>query len=440
MTQKTSLMMATALCFLLLAVHAPGQQKANRVEQEQARSILRQVEETIEKNYFDPSLRGYDLHARFQEADKKINDAPTLVAALGAINWAVEGLNDSHTFFIPPARNVVVYSGWQMQMVGADCLITAVEQNSDAWKKGLRPGDRLLKVEAYEPTLATFQIIRGRIDEFLQLVEYHLVVASPGQPSRQVTTKSQLITLPQTTNFFTGGDAQHQIQHQREGYRLLTKTRTSEVNDKLMIWKLPQFNVPQIETERLFGTARKHETLILDLRDNGGGAVDVLDAMIGNAFDHDITVGEMIERTGSKPLRASSRGEKAFGGKLIVLVNSSSGSAAEIFARTVQVEKRGAVLGDKTQGAVRISKIFPLRQEGGNIIVYGLQISIAQLKMPDGGDLEGTGVTPDVTVLSTPSDFSEGRDPVLAAAAKLAGVELSAEQAGKMFPVVWATH
>jgi len=223
MTRKTSLMMATALSCLLSAVHAPGQQKANRVEQEQARSILRQVEETIEKNYFDPSLRGYDLHARFQEADKKINDAPTLVAGLGVINWAVEGLNDSHTFFIPPARNVVVYSGWQMQMVGADCLITAVEPNSDAWKKGLRPGDRLMKVETYEPTLATFQIIRGRIDELLPLVEYHLVVASPGQASRQVTTKSQLITLPQTTNFFTGGDVQHQLQHMREGYQLITK-------------------------------------------------------------------------------------------------------------------------------------------------------------------------------------------------------------------------
>jgi len=141
-----------------------------------------------------------------------------------------------------------------------------------------------------------------------------------------------------------------------------------------MIWKLPRFNLPQIETERFFATARKHETLIFDLRDNGGGGVDVLDWMIGNVFDHDITVGETIERIGSKPLRVSSRGEKAFGGKLVVLVNNTSGSAAEIFARTVQLEKRGAVLGDKTQGAVRISKIFPLRQEGGNIIVYGLQI------------------------------------------------------------------
>jgi hypothetical protein len=101
MIRKTPLIVAAAFGCFLLATHLLGQQKANRVEQEQARSILRQVEETIEKNYFDPSLRSYDLHARFQEADKKINDAPTLVAGLAVINWAVEGLNDSHTFLYP---------------------------------------------------------------------------------------------------------------------------------------------------------------------------------------------------------------------------------------------------------------------------------------------------------------------------------------------------
>lgn len=440
MIRTRDLIVATVLACLLAAVHTPAQQKVNKVEQDQARSILHQVEETIEKNYFDPGFHGYDLHARFQEADKKLNDAPSLVAGLGVINWAVEGLNDSHTYFIPPSRNVVVYSGWQMQMVGQDCLITAVEPNSDAWKKGLRPGDQLLKVESYQPTPATFQIIRGRIDELLPLVEYHIVVASPGKASREITTKSLLITLPQTVNFFLGGDGQHQLQRLREGYQLLTKSRTSELSDKLMIWKLPLFNLSQAETERLFGIARKHEVLILDLRDNAGGGVNVLDWMISNVFDHDIVVGERIERSGSSPLRVSSRGDKAFGGKLIVLVNSSSGSASEIFARTVQLEKRGTVLGDKTQGAVRLAKIFPLREELGTIIVYGVQISISRLKMPDGGDLEGTGVTPDVLVIPTPADFAEGRDPVLAAAAKLAGAELSPDQAGKLFPVVWATH
>jgi C-terminal processing protease CtpA/Prc len=353
------LLVAIFLAYLVAAVCTSAQEKLNRVEQEQARAILHQVEETIEKNYFDPTFRGIDLHARFQEANKKLNDVPNLVAGLGVVVSAVEGLSDSHTIFVPPARNVVVYSGWQMEMVGENCIITAVEPNSDAWEKGLRPGDQVLKIQGYEPRRSTFRIIDQRINQLLPLAEYRLVVASPGQASREIITKSQLVTLPQTSNYFLGGDGQHQIRRLIEGYQLLTRPRTNELNDKLMIWKMPRFILPKSEIDRLFGTARKHEVLILDLRDNSGGAEDALRSMISNVFDHDIVVGDMIERSGSGPLRISSRGDRAFGGKLIVLVNSASGSAAEIFARTVQLEKRGTVIGTRPKEPFAAQKSFP---------------------------------------------------------------------------------
>jgi C-terminal processing protease CtpA/Prc len=310
------LLVITVVC-LLAAVHATGLQKINRVEQEQARAMLHQVEEAIEKNYFDPNFHGYNLQSRFEAAEKRLSDVPNLVAALGVIGWAVEGLNDSHTFFRPPARNVVVYSGWQMDMVGENCLITAVDPSSDAWKKGLRPGDQLIKVESYEPTASTFRIIQQRLEDLLPLAEYHLVVTRPGQAASEITTKSQLVTISLT--LFSSGDTQHQVDRMLEGYRFVNKTRMVEINDKLMIWKLPQFNLKQSEIEHLIGSARKHETLILDLRDNSGGGEDQLRWMIGNFFDHDITVGEMVERKGSEPLRISSRGNKGFGGKLLVL-------------------------------------------------------------------------------------------------------------------------
>jgi C-terminal processing protease CtpA/Prc len=69
-----------------------------------------------------------------------------------------------------------------------------------------------------------------------------------------------------------------------------------------------------------------------------------------------------------------------------------------------------------------------------------MEMSIARLIMSDGADLEGKGVTPDTLMLPTSTDLAEGRDPVLSAAAQLAGVQLSAEEAAKMFPVVWPTY
>jgi carboxyl-terminal processing protease len=159
--------------------------------------------------------------------------------------------------------------------------------------------------------------------------------------------------------------------------------------------------------------------------------------MLGSIFDHDITVGEKIKRDKTETLKASSFGKQSFSGKLIVLVNSSSASAAEIFARVVQLEKRGIVVGDQTAGAVGNAELFPERTANFS---YIMEITIARLKMSDGADLEGKGVTPDTLMLPTPADLAEGRDPVLSAAAQLAGVQLSPEEAAKMFPVVWPTY
>jgi C-terminal processing protease CtpA/Prc len=82
-------------------------------------------------------------------------------------------------------------------------------------------------------------------------------------------------------------------------------------------------------------------------------------------------------------------------------------------------------------------KIFPLTTNGYH---YAMHITIARLRFPDGADLDGVGVTPDVLMLPTASDLAAGRDPVLAAAAKLAGVDITPEAAGKLFPIVWPTY
>jgi len=412
----------------------------NKVEQGQAREVLHQVAAIIQKEYYDPTFHGFDLQARVQQAEKQIDQAPNLAIGMGAIEWAVEGLNDSHTFFVPPMRNVIVDPGWKMEMVGDQCLIYAVQQDSDAWKQHLRPGDLVLKVEIYEPRRAIFSKIDYRLTDFAPLAEYHFVVASPGQASRSLTVKSHMQTLPQTWNGFNGGDGQHQIRRLFEGYRILGETRTAKLNDNVFIWKLPEFNLKDAEIERYVDAAKRHGTLILDLRDNENGGEDSLKSMIANFFDGDVNGGKLIERQGAKPLKFSTRGNHAFTGKLFVLVNSQSASASEIFARLVQLNKRGTVIGDQTAGEVGRGKYFPLHFGDISIISYGLQVTESRFENPDGQDLEGIGVTPDVKIIPTPVDLTAGRDPVLAEAARLAGSPISPEDAGKLFPITWLSH
>ena len=113
--------------------------------------------------------------------------------------------------------------------------------------------------------------------------------------------------------------------------------------------------------------------------------------------------------------------------------------AAEIFARVIQLENRGIVLGDRSAGAVMESKYYvhAVELDPKNVTQYGTWITIADVVLGDGKSLENVGVTPDEHIVPTPSDLAVGRDPVLARAAELAGTKMSAEEAGRIFPLEW---
>ena len=190
---------------------------------------------------------------------------------------------------------------------------------------------------------------------------------------------------------------------------------------------------------RMFGTIRKHNALILDLRGNPGGAVETLEDIAGYLFDHDVKIADRIGRKQElKPIVAKSRGNGAFGGKLVVLIDSRSASAAELLSRVVELEKRGTVIGDRSSGSVMEARVYDFSQGADTKVYYDLAVTDADLIMKDGKSLEHNGVTPDEIVLPTGDDLAKGRDPALTRAAKLVGLNLSPEAAGKMFPFEWS--
>jgi C-terminal processing protease CtpA/Prc len=64
-------------------------------------------------------------------------------------------------------------------------------------------------------------------------------------------------------------------------------------------------------------------------------------------------------------------------------------------------------------------------------------VTDADLMMTDGKSLEGVGVRPDELTLPSALDLAAGRDPILAHAARMAGLQLDAAAAGKLFPFEW---
>jgi carboxyl-terminal processing protease len=182
--------------------------------------------------------------------------------------------------------------------------------------------------------------------------------------------------------------------------------------------------------------ARKHSNLILDLRGNPGGAVESLKWLVGGMFDKEIKISDRVGRKDREPETAKPA-HNPYLGRLIVLVDARSASAAELFARVVQLEKRGVVMGDKTEGAVMEARRYDERSGADTVVLYGASITESDLIMSDGKSLEHIGGTPDELILPGADALANKRDPVLAHAVQSLGLNLSSEEAGKAFPYEW---
>jgi C-terminal processing protease CtpA/Prc len=199
----------------------------------------------------------------------------------------------------------------------------------------------------------------------------------------------------------------------------------------VLILRLGWFGDPS-DMDQAMNHARKMGTLILDLRGNGGGREDGLVRLAGHVFDRHVVIATVHRRHETRAVESKPVGHP-FTGPLFVLIDSRSGSSSEIFARLVQLEGRGVVLGDRSAGAVMRSRVHELTTAfGAN--PYGLTITDADVIMPDGSRLEGRGVRPDSLVLPGAADLAAGRDPVLALALTMAGYPKDAAQAGTLLP------
>jgi C-terminal processing protease CtpA/Prc len=412
-------------------------QSLSGYDRDRGLAMLDAVKSDVRKNYYDPAFRGMDLDARFKAAEQKIKqEATSLGHVLAIIAQALLDLNDSHTFFIPPSKVSRTDYGWQMQMVGERCFVTAVKPKSDADAKGLKVGDEVLAVDGFVPTRDDLWKIKYLYYALRPRAGMRLVIRKPDGKESQVDVMAKVQSGKQLMDLTAGQDIWTLIRESEVEDRL-HRHRYIEAGDELLIWKMPQFDLPDAGVDEMMSKARKRKSLILDLRGNGGGYEDTLKRLAGYFFDRDVKIAELKGRKELKPLVAVTRGDKVFKGKLVVLIDSESGSAAEMFARVVQLEKRGTVIGDRSAGAVMRSRAYE-HQLGIDVVsFYAVSVTEADAVMSDGKSLERTGVTPDEVLLPTAEEMAGNRDPVLARAAAVVGVPLSPEKAGEMFPVEW---
>ena len=320
-----------------------------------------------------------------------------------------------------------------MKMVGDRCFVTAVEPKSDAEAKGLKKGDLILEVDGHRPTRNNLWGMYYVYRVLAPRTSLPILVQGPGaeprriEASARVEEKKRLLSSSSSADV---GDYMREINDRA----FLSRHRTQEVGDHLLIWKMPQFDLSIDEIRNEMGAVSKRSALVLDLRGNEGGAVETLQGMVGAFLGDKTKIGDMKSREPLPPMLARKAGD-VYQGTLVVLVDSDSASAAELFARMMQIAGRAKVIGDRTSGSVMESRGYD--HMIGESVVFATSITVADIIMPDGKSLEHAGVVPDELLLPTAEDLAAGRDPVLAHAASLCGAEITPEKAGGYFPFEW---
>jgi len=131
--------------------------------------------------------------------------------------------------------------------------------------------------------------------------------------------------------------------------------------------------------------------LVLDLRNNGGGllhsSIDVVDQFL----DGGVVLYE-VKRGGIEKSFSAEPGGNAVDTPMVVLVNNGTASASEIVAGAIQDHDRGVLVGQTTYGKGSVQLIFDL-SDGAS-----LHLTSAQWLTPNRHQLEGVGLTPDVSI------------------------------------------
>ena len=418
-------MLKAASAFLLagalLQAQNPPAPSLSNFDRGASLEMLRQIKKDLKDNYYDKTFRGMDVDAVFAETEQRLKTAATSAEASMLLADVLLRLNDSHTVFYPPDRATKVDYGWTAAMIGDQPLVVDVKPGSDAQKKGLAPGDRVLFWNRFEPTRKTLWQLHHLYRYVRPQVMQRVIVRKPDGTEKVLDIDSKVEPrFNQLSDLFDEIEADLKIK----------KDKWVKAGDTL-VWKYTQFGEMDAAAPAL-KAARGAKSLIIDLRNNGGGLVDTARTIVSQLFDRDVLVGTLLERKEEKPL--SVRGRKdAFAGPVVVLIDSRSASAAEVLARVIQLEKRGTVIGDRSAGAVMTSRVFTHTLGIQSIAFYGTSITVSALRMSDGQSLEHNGVVPDEILLPTGADLAAGRDPVLARAITLLGGSMTAEQAGSLF-------
>jgi carboxyl-terminal processing protease len=292
----------------------------------------------------------------------------------GAVGGMVDALGDKYSVYLNPDAHALEMSDITGKFYGIGAyvgsknnqlVIIAPMEGSPAQEAGLLPGDIILKING-EDTLGlsvTEAALKIQGPEGTDVV-LTILHEDEEQPI-EVTITRQKITL--TSVFWKEKDNILYIQ-------LIGFTENA---------------MPEIMAALEAGIADKVDGIILDLRNNGGGLLNIAVDITSQFLDDGIVV-RAVNNKGEEGYEPVKRGGIATDIPMVVLVNSGSASASEVVAGALQDYERAKLIGQQTFGKGSVQLIRSL-SDGSAI-----HITMARWLTPKGRLIDGTGLQPDL--------------------------------------------
>lgn len=348
--------------------------------------VFEAVWRLVAEKHFDPRLHGVDwsaLGAKYGAQAAAATDDQALYAALNAL---LASLDDSHTHALAPGAaqdrrsRARARTGFNATRIEGRWVVAEVLPDTPAQRAGVQPGWMIVARNG--------EAVRDRLDYRPYLGETADWTFLDAQ-DRTVTKPLTALLLP------TGS---RQVVRELPGGFVYLRFDAFDTRDRRWLGEQLQAH-------------RAAPGVIIDLRYNPGGETWSLGISLGEFFARSADCGTFTTRGGSRLVKNSWQlGSARYAGRVAVMVDDRSASAAEIFSAVLQEHGRAIIVGRKSAGAVLASRFYRL-PDGGE-----LQLSVEDYMTPKGRRLEGAGVVPDVASKLTLADLRAGRDPDLAAA------------------------
>jgi carboxyl-terminal processing protease len=327
--------------------------------------------------------------ARLIQADYVDSNVDPKKLAQGSVQGLVNGLGDPYSLYFNPDQYKRLQESYQSRYTGVGVylsfssgypLITGTVPGSPAALAGLKRGDQITSVGDKDTKGIT-------LDQATSLIQ--------GPEGTKVT-----LTILRGSETLTFSVTRAQIQ--------VPTVRSAMVGDRVLYVRIYQFGT---QTSSEFATALKDGLpgsvgVVLDLRNDPGGFISAADDVISQF----VTSGETFETHGRNGIDRHEVGSKhaAPTVPLVVLVDASSASAAEIVAGSLQFHQRAKLVGTTTFGKGSVQEDFVL-SDGSDV-----HLTVERWYLPNGVTIDKKGLTPDVTVkLASPADAYDVTQPSL---------------------------